>query len=225
MANEASPPAREKLNRAVLLLGPTAAGKTPLGELIGQRGLWHTRCLHFDFGANLREVVRRNRPDRLIGREDIDFLRDVLLSGALLEDEHFPIARRILHWFMAEGDADKDTLIVLNGLPRHVGQARAIGSILDVSTVAYLDCSSETVAARIANDIGGDRNGRADDTPEAVSNKLAIFRERTAPLLRYYRAQRARIVTVEITPTMTPQQMFEAVEQRGCGFSAPKGTS
>ena len=214
----------KNLNRAILLLGPTGAGKTPLGELVGQRGLGQTRCLHFDFGANLREVVRRNRPDGLIRQEDIDFLRDVLESGALLEDEHFPIARRILHSFMDRGAANEDTLIVLNGLPRHVGQARAIGSILEVSTVIYLDCSSETVLARIASDVGGDRNGRADDTPETVSNKLAIFRERTAPLLRYYRAQGARVVTLEVTATMTPPQMLEVIEHRGDGFQPRRAT-
>jgi len=203
----------ENRNPAALLLGPTGAGKTPLGQLLQQRGLWQTRCLHFDFGDNLREVVRRDRPDDLVGREDIEFLRGVLQSGALLEDEQFPIARRILHSFMQRNNADRQTLILLNGLPRHVGQASAIGADLDVSTVIYLDGSTETVLARLLSNVGGDRTERTDDSPEYVSRKLAIFHERTAPLLQHYRSMGARVVTIEITPTMTPEQMWEAVER------------
>ena len=92
---EATSP-KNRLHRAALLLGPTGAGKTPLGQMIESRGLWGDECLHFDFGANLRRVVDENRPDEVISRADIEFLRGVLASGALLEDEHFPIARRIL---------------------------------------------------------------------------------------------------------------------------------
>src|SRR3990172_5397895 len=80
--------------RALLLLGPTGSGKTPLGELIAKRGLWQRKCAHFDFGAHLRRLVERDQPDDLISRRDIDFLKQILRSGDLLEDEHFPIAER-----------------------------------------------------------------------------------------------------------------------------------
>ena len=112
-----------KMYRAVLLLGPTGSGKTPLGEIIEQRGLCGTPCRHFDFGANLRDVVSRDRTDGQIGRAEIDFLKGVLQSGTLLEDEHFPIARRILQSFINHNGVDGTTRIVLNGLPRHAGQA------------------------------------------------------------------------------------------------------
>jgi hypothetical protein len=42
---------------ALLLLGPTGAGKTPLGDWLEAHGLWGRPCHHFDFGANLRAVV------------------------------------------------------------------------------------------------------------------------------------------------------------------------
>ncbi len=197
-------------NRAILLLGPTGAGKTPLGKIIEQRGLWQTRCVHFDFGANLRDLVYRNQPSETIGRQDIDFLREVLDSGALLEDEHFPIAERILKSFLAARAADRQTYIVLNGLPRHVGQARAVDSILDVRAVVHLVCSSETVIERIRTNVGGDRSGRVDDDLQAVRNKLAIFNRRTATLLEHYDRQGARIVTLDVTTAdLTPVQMWE----------------
>ncbi len=204
-------------NRAILLIGPTGSGKTPLGEIIEQRTLWRTRCLHFDFGANLRQVVARNCPDRLIGPEDIEFLRGVLRSGALLEDEQFPIARRILQSFMARHGAEQDACIVLDGLPRHAGQARAIDRILDVRMVVHLQCSSETVLERIRTNVGGDRASRTDDDLQSVRNKLAIFNERTAPLLEHYRRQGATVETIEVTPGMTAERMWETLEKTaGC---------
>jgi len=213
------PPTR---NRALLLLGATGTGKTPLGEIIEQRGLRRTRCLHFDFGANLRDIVGRDRPDELIGRQDIDFLKNVLQSGALLEDEHFHIARRVLRSFMATRGADGGTCIVLNGLPRHLGQARAVDATLDVEAVVQLNCPSETILQRIRTNVGGDRTSRTDDNPEAIRKKLEIFHERTAPLRKHYARQGARIETIEATADMTPEQMWKVLDATRLG---QEGTS
>lgn len=196
---------------AILLLGPTGAGKTPLGKIIEQRGLWQRKCLHFDFGASLRDVVSRNRPDETISRQDIDFLREVLDSGALLEEEHFPIAERVLKSFLAARGADRQTHVVLNGLPRHVGQAQSIDHIVDVRAAIHLVCSHETVFERIRSDVGGDRSDRVDDDPQAVRQKLTIFNRRTTPLLEHYDRQGANIVTLDITADLTPVQMWETL--------------
>ena len=206
---------------AAILLGPTGSGKTPLGDLIAQRGLWQAKCLHFDFGTNLRWLVERNQPDRLIGRADLDFLRQVLQTGALLEDEHFPIAERILRSFLNRSAADLQTLVVLNGLPRHVGQAEAIDSILDVRAVVHLRCSSEIIYARIRDNAGGDRAGRRDDDLASIRHKLAIFAERTAPLLDHYRKLGVPVATIEVTTTMTPGQMWEELTKLGVRSQFP----
>lgn len=84
---------------ALLLLGPTGSGKTPLGRVLEARGLAGRRCLHFDFGENLRQVVAQHKPDSLVSTTDIAFLRRVLETGALLEDDQFPLAARILRSF------------------------------------------------------------------------------------------------------------------------------
>jgi len=206
-------------HRAILLLGPTGSGKTPLGELLVERGLWAMRCVHFDFGARLREIVARDRPDALIGRRDIDFLKEVLQSGALLESEHFPIARRILESHLAGHDPDRRTVVVLNGLPRHVEQSGPIDSLVEVLVVVHLACSEETVLRRIERNTGGDRTGRPDDDLASVRHKLRLFNERTTPLLAHYARQGARIETINVTPESTPEQMREMLDRRRPGFS------
>ncbi len=213
---------------ALLLLGPTGSGKTPLGNLLEERGRAGARCLHFDFGANLRRLVERDRPDEHFGPEDLAFLRRVLQSRALLENEQFPMAERVLRSFLAEREGGRvgereggrgscraatDLLVVLNGLPRHTGQAHAVDRILDVREVVWLRCTAETVLARIAGNVGGDRGGREDDDPPSVRRKLERFHARTAPLLDHYRARGTRITTIEVTPALTAQQMWQALER------------
>jgi adenylate kinase len=197
---------------AILLLGPTGSGKTPLGELIEEQGLWGRPCVHFDFGANLRRVVMRDRPDEMISRPDLDFLKEVLRSGALLENEHFPIAERLLRSFLVERDPQARRLVVLNGLPRHVGQAEAIDAILSIRGVICLDCSAETVLERISANVGGDRTGRPDDHPGSIRRKLRVFGARTAPLVEHYRDRGARIERLEIAAGMTAAEMWQLLQ-------------
>ena len=195
---------------AVLLLGPTGVGKTPLGEMLEVRGMRGRKCAHFDFGANLREVVARNEPDNLISQQEIDFLRSALASGALLEDDAFPVAERILRSFLARRCADRESRMVLNGLPRHVGQAEAVEAIVRVRAVVCLACSPETVLQRLASNVGGDRTGRYDDDFPAVRRKLELYDRRTAPLLVHYQQRGLPIERLEITAATTIEAMWQA---------------
>lgn len=201
--------------KAMLLIGPTGAGKTPLGELLAQRGLPpKLRCVHFDFGENLRRVASLPSSDGMVTQTDIDFIRQVLETGALLEDRDFPIAERILRDFLQRERADRETIVVLNGLPRHRGQAEAIKPILDVRFVTILRCDPQTVMQRIQANTGGDRTDRADDDMAAVKNKLRIFAERTEPLEQYYREQNTAVVDLRVSAEMTPEKMWEELSSR-----------
>ncbi len=42
---------------SILLLGPTGVGKSPLGDVIAQHGLFGRLCHQFDFGSELRSAV------------------------------------------------------------------------------------------------------------------------------------------------------------------------
>jgi len=207
---------------AVVLIGPTGAGKTPLGQLLESRGLWGRRCVHFDFGAQLRSVAAITQTDpqsNAAGPEEftsqqIDFIRDVLARGALLEDQHFPLAKKILLRFLARSCPDSDTWVLLNGLPRHAGQAEKIAELLDVKAVIELRCTAEAVLERIRTNIGGDRMARQDDDIQSIAQRLATYHQRTAPLVEYYRKQGVPIVSVAVGPQTTAEQLWESV-QRG----------
>lgn len=197
--------------RALLLLGPTGAGKTPLGEELARRGFRQRPCVHFDFGAQLRQIVAAGRTEGCLGPAELGFLQEVLHSGALLEDEHFPIAEQILRSFLRREQVAAESWVVLNGLPRHVGQAAALTPILPIATVLALECDAATVRQRIVSNVGGDRTHRVDDDLASIAKKLQLYRTRSAPLLAFCQEQGASLVRLAVTATMTPSQMWAAL--------------
>lgn len=182
--------------QAILLLGPTGSGKTPLGDCLAARGLWGRRCWHFDFGAQLRAAAG-SRPAEL-GPADLAVIENVLTNGALLEDHQFPIARRILESFIRINGCKPDDLIVLNGMPRHTGQARDVARIVQIVAVISLECPAEVVYQRIGSNTGGDRAGRVDDDVAAIARKLELYRQRTTPLIDHYRELGVKIIRIAV---------------------------
>jgi adenylate kinase len=199
---------------AIVLLGPTGSGKTPLGQMFEQQGWEGCRCVHFDFGENLRAVVQGGLPSPFVSCQDIEFLRGVLEQGVLLEDKDFPLAERILCGFLSQRQADFHTFVVLNGLPRHSGQASALERIVAVRIVVCLECTAATVVRRIEDDPGGDRAGRTDDQLPSVTKKLEIYQQRTAPLVDWYCQRGARVVHVQVSAWMTASDLWAAVQSR-----------
>jgi adenylate kinase len=209
-------PKEEKRYSAVLLLGPTGSGKTPLGQLLEEEGLWGLRCLHFDFGRELRCSTNQND---ILSTAEREIVALMLKTGALLEDEHFPIAKILLDDFICRNCADFRTLIILNGLPRHAGQAEHMQEIVRMQAVISLECEPETVMCRISSNAGGDREGRIDDSLAEVERKLELFKQRTEPLIDYYRARHVNIISVEVGNASTAADMLTKIEKQTSGNS------
>lgn len=207
---------------AWLLVGPTGAGKTPLGRLLEERGAAGRRCCHFDFGAELRAVAAS--PGRVPGvaPADVEVIRRSLATGALLEDHEFPIALGILRAFFSGRGMGEHDVLVLNGLPRHIGQARMMEDTVQVELVVSLEAEPEIVRERIILDTGGDRVERVDDELHAIRQKLVIFRMRTLPLVEYYEDREVAVVRLAVGARMTAEDMLGALLERMNPASVPK---
>lgn len=198
-----------KNHSALLLLGPTGSGKTPLGEYIEANGLYGKRCFHFDFGRELRSVAESNMPPINCTQEDVDYIHKVLKEGALLENETFYIAENLLHTFIDQNGITADDLVVLNGLPRHVGQAEDVDAIISMKLVIILACSPGVVYKRIQLNSGGDRSGRVDDSIADIKRKLKMFDERTFPLVYYYQDQKTSVERISIGEDTTTGDILQ----------------
>jgi adenylate kinase family enzyme len=140
-------------HQAVLLLGPTGSGKTPLGDWLQDLGLWGRRCHHFDFGAGLREIAAAHASAGFTARE-MRYIQDVVEKGTLLENETFYLASKILGNFILRRQVHPRDLLVMNGLPRHIGQAEALSEMLQFVAIVHLECSAETVWERLQSNAG-----------------------------------------------------------------------
>lgn len=200
------------MKEALLLLGPSGVGKSPLGDLLEARGLWGRSCLHFDFGAHLRAVAAGAERPAGLADSDVDVVRRALATGALLTDAEFSIAEAVLRDVVEAPGPGAKALVVLNGLPRHVGQARDVEGLLDVGKVIHLRTTVRAVLERILTDVGGDRSGRLDDGPDAVAARLSRFETRTLPLIDHYAGKGARIVTLDVGASTKAADLRRALD-------------
>ncbi|MBN2341246.1 MAG: nucleoside monophosphate kinase [Deltaproteobacteria bacterium] len=189
--------------KAVLLIGPTGSGKTPLGNFIEEHGLWNRTFSHFDFGQLLRDTVS-GKWNCGMPSSDITKLADILQTGALLENETFYLAKRIVEHFNATTQAER---ILLNGLPRHVEQARQLSPFFDIESVVHLQCTPQIVLARIQTNAGGDRTERTDDALALIEKKLQTFETRTTPLIDHYQSEGAKIFHVSVEVGSQPEHI------------------
>ncbi len=88
---------------------------------------------------------------------------------------------------------------VLDGYPRNTAQAHSLDTLLarlgqPVDQAVLLDVDTELLIERIAGRAKAE--GRSDDTPETVRNRLRIFNEQTAPVIDFY-ANSGRLIRVD----------------------------
>ena len=191
----------------LVVLGKQGAGKgTQCERLSAAYGLPHVST-----GDILRAAVRAASP---LGLE----VAAVLEAGALVSDE---LVNRLVAERLGEPDAAPGVL--LDGYPRTRGQAEALEEIVAPDGVrACLDlaidvevATARLAARRVCSNCGaiyrvGDPEAesgicsvcggavvqRADDRPEAIAERLALYERDTAPLLDFY-AARGLLVTVD----------------------------
>ena len=112
---------------------------------------------------------------------------------------------------LAEPDAEEG--FVLDGFPRTLEQAEAlddmlleIGSPLDV--VFDLQIDEPTTVQRLLD--RARKEGRSDDTPEAIAKRLQLFRDATLPVIEHYRAQ-GKVVGVHAGGSVN--QVFNEIQE------------
>lgn len=115
----------------------------------------------------------------------------------------------MLYAFRERCMLQENAILVLNGLPRHLDQARDMAGIVRVGAVVVLECTAEDIVERIRSNTGGDRSDRTDDGIEMVGKKLEIFYQRTLPLIDFYERAGCMVVRSTVSASSTADQVYQ----------------
>jgi len=190
----------------LLLVGPTGAGKTPLGRVLVEKGFQGVRVHHFDFGEELRKIASNQTK---VSQDVADLVRTILAEGRLLTPEEYFIFLETLNEFIGRRGYKEDEFIVLNGFPRDLKQAEFIEGHLNIVCVINLSVTFDVLYYRLKHDPAGDRKGRTDDNPQLVAKKLAWFFERNIPLVEYYKRKGAKVLEVVVEKEDTGETLYQ----------------
>lgn len=179
------------------MLGPPGAGKGTQAQRLARR----YGVPKISTGDILREAAAKDTPIGQQVRERID-------QGHLVSDE---VAIEIVRERLARQDVSKG--FILDGFPRTVGQAEALGTMMSgrgALVVLHMVVPAEVLVGRLhsrricgtcganadpskpdatrCGQCGGELVQRTDDGESVVRNRLQVYDQQTRPLVAYYRS-------------------------------------
>jgi adenylate kinase len=167
----------------LILLGPPGAGKGTQAQVLAEKhGL-----VQLSTGDMLRAAVKAGSD---IGKK----AEAIMKSGGLVSDE---IVIGIIADRIDQPDCAKG--FILDGFPRTLKQADALGSLLtskgkDLDAVIEIKVDDTILVSRIENrareTLAAGGTVRADDNADALKTRLMAYYRETAPLIGYYYAYR-----------------------------------
>ena len=187
--------------KTVLLFGAPGAGKGTQGKILGQiPGFFHLAC---------GDVFRSLDTTSDLGAQFLDFssrgelVPDELTIEMWRQNMH---AQTVLSLFKPKVD-----LLVLDGIPRSLGQAEALAPYLDVLSVIHLVCPDlDAMVQRMKK--RAIKENRLDDADERViRRRFEVYDRETSPVLDYYFADLVTEVSAMGSPAEVLEHVLEAV--------------
>ena len=179
----------------LVFFGPPGAGKgTIAARLAADRNI-----PHISTGELFREAVKQTT---YLGNR----IKKIIDSGVLVPDE---ITIGLVRKRLSRSDASAG--FILDGFPRTVSQAEALGTMVDIDGVLNLSIDDEMVIRRLTgrrtctncgfnhhvifvppkvrnkcDNCGGDLVQRKDDSETAIATRLKVYNSESGPLIEYY---------------------------------------
>jgi len=192
----------------IMLLGAPGVGKGTIAKrLMDKYGI-----PQLSTGDMLREAVRNGNEIGLAAKKYMD-------AGALVPDD---VVIGVIRERLRRDDVKRG--FVLDGYPRTIPQAEALGRITALDVVLQLAAADATIVERLTGRrLGEDgtiyhaRNfpppagvkviQRDDDKEEAIVERLAVYKKQTAPLTEYY-GKRGILRDVDADKPLTVDQVL-----------------
>lgn len=187
--------------KTILLFGAPGSGKGTQGKILGQvPGFFHQSC-----GDVFRTLNTRSE----LGKIFVEYS-----SKGLLVPDDVTIrmwrenikAQEILSLYKPDDD-----LLILDGIPRNVNQARIMDEYIKVLEVVHLVCSNEEKMFERLRKRALKENRVDDAREEVIRRRWKVYMDETKPVLEHYPA--GIVVTVDAlgSPASVLQHILERV--------------
>ncbi len=183
--------------RTYLIFGAPGSGKGTQGKILGAI----PRFFHFACGDVFRALDTRTP----LGQKFLEYSS----RGELVPDDltvqlwQARIADVVRsHVFKPEIDA-----LVLDGIPRNVGQARIMTGIIDVQRVFHLACPDRPALIARLKKRALKENRFDDANEEVIRRRLATYEEESKPVLEFYGPN----LLTEIDATQAPVKVISEI--------------
>src|SRR5208337_929990 len=179
----------------LIFLGPPGAGKGTLAGLISKE----YAIPQISTGDIFRDAIKRETE---LGKK----VKEIVGRGDLVPDE---LTVSLVRERLTQPDAQ--TGYILDGFPRTIPQAEALGTFQKLDAVVDFAIDDALVIERLSgreicrncgaiyhvknmpskvrgvcDKCGGPTYTRPDDSLESIKNRLQVYREQTEPLIAYY---------------------------------------
>lgn len=180
----------------LIILGAPGAGKGTQAELLSK----HFSVPTISSGAIIREHIEKKTPFGVKAKEYIE-------KGQLLPDE--AVIDIIMHRIKKD---DCKNGYILDGFPRTLSQAKVLDENgIEIDTALSLEVDDDVIIKRLSgrrecsscrapyhiisnppkkegvcDKCNAPLKSRADDVPEIIASRLAVYHEETAPVKEYY---------------------------------------
>ncbi len=209
----------------LIFLGPPGAGKGTLAAKVKEG----YSIPHISTGDLFRDAIRKETD---LGKR----VKAILDSGDLVPDEvTVEMVRRRLE------DRDTQSGFILDGFPRTIGQADSLAGFAKMDAVINLVVDKALIIKRLSgrrmakksgriyhihynppkvegkcDETGEDLIQRPDDKPEAIENRLEVYRKQTEPLIAYYRE---KDILHDVDASPSPEEVYDSLRPLLDGLS------
>jgi adenylate kinase len=185
--------------KSVLLFGAPGSGKGTQGKIIGTiPGFFHTAC-----GDIFRSLDLTSEMGRVFW--------EYSSNGQLVPDEftiklwkQYIRGMEMINQFRPTGE-----ILVLDGIPRNVEQAKLLEDTLDVAKVIHLQCADLAKMVERLRRRALKENRFDDANDDVIRERLMVYDVETKPVLEYYSADKIERVDATMSQIRVLHKIVE----------------